>query len=54
MSRCASWDVWVQGFDIAQGATLVKESERIGAGEIGLLATIGVSHVKVKSLQYPT
>lgn len=44
----------MQGFDIAQGATLLKESERIGAGEIGLLATIGVSHVKVKSLQYPT
>ena len=44
----------MQGFDIAQGPTLFKESERIGAGEIGLLAIIGVSHVKVKSLQYPT
>jgi len=40
----------MQGFDIAQGATILNENERIGAGEIGLLATIGVSHVKVTIL----
>lgn len=45
--------MWVQGFDIAQGATILKESEKIGAGEVGLLATIGISHVKVNSLQNP-
>ncbi|KAG0570477.1 hypothetical protein KC19_6G165500 [Ceratodon purpureus] len=40
-------DIRPVGFDIAQGATILKENEKIGAGEIGLLATIGVSHVKV-------
>lgn len=38
----------MQGFDIAQGASILKENERLGTGEIGLLASIGVSHVKVK------
>lgn len=42
-----STNATVQGFDIAQGATVLKARERIGAAEVGLMATIGVSHVKV-------
>lgn len=40
-------DIRPVGFDIAQGASILKENERLGTGEIGLLASIGVSHVKV-------
>lgn len=40
-------DLWIQGFDIAEGASVLKAGERLGAAEIGLLATVGVSHVEV-------
>lgn len=43
-------DLWIQGFDIAEGASVLKAGERLGAAEIGLLATVGVSHVEVKFL----
>ncbi|GKV28745.1 hypothetical protein SLEP1_g37757 [Rubroshorea leprosula] len=38
------------GFDIQKDAVVLKSGERIGASEIGLLATVGVMMVKV----YPT
>ncbi|TMW95672.1 hypothetical protein EJD97_008502 [Solanum chilense] len=37
----------VEGSDIAQGTIVLKSGERLGAAEIGLLATVGVVAVKV-------
>lgn len=36
-----------QGFDIEKNATVLKSGEQIGSPEIGLLATVGVTMVKV-------
>jgi hypothetical protein len=41
----------VQGFDIAQGTTVLKAGERVGAAEIGLIASIGVVYVKVDKIR---
>ncbi len=41
----------MQGFDIAQGTTVLKAGERVGAPEIGLLASIGVVYVKVDKIR---
>ncbi|GLT48396.1 hypothetical protein SLA2020_220260 [Shorea laevis] len=43
-------DIRPVGFDIQKDAVVLKSGERIGASEIGLLATVGVMMVKV----YPT
>lgn len=40
-------DIRPVGYDIQKGAVVLKSGERIGAAEIGLLATIGVVMVKV-------
>lgn len=36
-----------QGCDIEQDAIVLKSGERVGASEIGLLAAMGVTMVKV-------
>lgn len=36
-----------QGFDIEKETIVMKSGERIGASEIGLLATVGIMTVKV-------
>lgn len=36
-----------QGCDIEKDAVVLKSGDRIGASEIGLLATVGVTMVKV-------
>lgn len=41
-----------QGCDIAKGTTVLKAGEQIGNPEIGLLATVGVTVVKVYTLQF--
>lgn len=38
-----------QGSDIEKDAIVLKSGERLGASEIGLLATVGVLMVKVLS-----
>lgn len=43
-------DIRPVGFDITKGDVVLKCGERLGAAEIGLLATVGVLEVKV----YPT
>ncbi|KAI4382195.1 hypothetical protein MLD38_008190 [Melastoma candidum] len=43
-------DIRPVGFDIEKNAVVLKAGERIGASEIGLLATVGVTMVNV----YPT
>ncbi|KAJ8750128.1 hypothetical protein K2173_014043 [Erythroxylum novogranatense] len=40
-------DIRPVGFDIKKGAIVLKCGERLGASEIGLLATVGVTMVKV-------
>ncbi|XP_049399476.1 molybdopterin biosynthesis protein CNX1 isoform X1 [Solanum stenotomum] len=40
-------DIRAVGSDIAQGTIVLKSGERLGAAEIGLLATVGVVTVKV-------
>jgi gephyrin len=35
------------GFDVAQGETVLRAGERLGPAEIGLAATVGVTHVHV-------
>ena len=37
----------LQGCDIQKDAVVLKSGERIGASEVGLLATVGVTMVKV-------
>ena len=40
---------WVRplGSDIEAGATVLAAGERVGAAEIGILATVGAAHVQV-------
>lgn len=41
---------WVRalGSDIEAGATVLAAGERIGAAEVGILATVGAAHVQVR------
>jgi len=43
---------WVRalGSDIEAGATVLAAGERVGAAEIGILATVGAAHVQVAAL----
>lgn len=40
-------DVRPVGFDIAKGERVLSAGDRLGPAEIGLLATVGVTKVKV-------